>query len=579
MTYYTENLVPNPAFQLGTLGYSGLLSTSVQLDPDNMLFGSQTLLVQCPGDTTNEGVITDGGYHPDDTIGSASLYITGSGDVTVYAMCNPGNTVVASVPVTLTPQWTRVVFSALECTAGQTVSLTAETNSPQAVSFWISAVQVESTSPAHPYCDGDQDGCIWEGGGRGGISAQLFSNPVSAVSNSYTNSQIVVLSYGLISDAVPVPSSSFTYSPVVSLAAAGPFSALTDFSVALLTDPDPAQTYVSWNNGGVTATSSYVRPWGIFIPPKDYIVSDGSYLYRKAAYFAQGMLFPSAPTSTNLTVTNVQAEVLPLTTGYSAPSPTAFDSPRDIHSVIVADRINYCANPSFEISTAGWSAVGTSVLSRSTSVTVGQIAEYDDSVITTGTHSLQVQVNSSGDGTQTTIADLITGRNYTVSAYIAAGEGIFNILMNIDGTFISILDEGGAGYGTGTYGGGFYGGIDTGTDLPTGVWYRLSGSFTATSDSHVLEITASTASDVSFPSDIWIDGVLVEPGELLKPYFDGSLGGNYTWDSASGSPGLAKSYYYDQMPLKQQAVNNILSKHMPLGINHAAPLYSVPPLS
>jgi hypothetical protein len=577
---YTNNYCLNPAFQLGLSGYNPLQDASVILDSSNVLYGTASLFVTCPGNEAGEGCTTAAGTVPVSATSSASCFLQGTGNVTVYAIMSPGNQVVASISVMLTNSWQRVVLSGIPVTGNQSIYLTVQTTTAMSAQFWLSGVQIEDTSPAHPYCDGDQIGCIWVNNTWGGPSRQLYPNPVAAVSASRTSSNVVnILARSEAVFIVPLVSSSHSYEPWVVIGSAGPAGAVTDYSVALLTDPDPAQAYVSWNNAGQAAPSSgYNRSFAVFIPPQDYLVSNGTYLYNRAAFAAVGWWYQSVPSSNTIELTRVQTEVLPLTTGYSAPSPSNFDPPRAVHSIIVANRINFCNNPSIEVSTSNWSPTGSATLSQDNTVNVGQIAEYDDTIITTGTHSMKVTINSSGDGAQITIPSLITGYTYIASVYVQAGAGLANILMSIANGSTSVQSVGGTGYNFGAYNAGPYGGYNPTMNVTTGTWYRIWCVFTATADSHQLLVTSSSGSGISYPAHMWIDACLVEQGEVLGGYFDGSSGKNYSWDSQAGSPGLAASYYYDQQAVKEQAVLNTLNKHLPLGISYAQPLYSVPPI-
>ena len=209
-------------------------------------------------------------------------------------------------------------------------------------------------------------------------------------------------------------------------------------------------------------------------------------------------------------------------------------------------------------------------------MSVGNIIEYDDNELTSGTNSLKVTVNANADGAQTTIADLITGHTYIASAYVQVGPGFENVVMSIASASTTILSSGGTGYDYGTYDSGPYGGSNPTADITQSVWYRISCFFVATADSHTLVISSAAALDISYPTHMWIDAVLVEDGELLQFYFDGSFGGNYTWE---GTANKSRSYYYDQMAVKQNAVLNVLEGHVPLGIEYDTPLYSTPPIS
>ena len=573
---YTSNFCRNPSFQMGITGYSALLTGQIALDTTNVLYGNQSLFVNCPGNKPGEGCATAGGVIPNRATCSASIYLTGNGAVVVYALI--AGTVVGSQPVTLTGQWQRVVLNGISSTPGQTILIEIATATATQCQFWVSGCQIEDSSPAHPYCDGDQSGCEWTEGFWGGVSVCYFENPVTAVSNVTTTPDVVnILNTGERYFVTPVPAGSDNFNPLVILGGAGPAAALSDFSVSSLTDPDPAQTYTSWNNATIASAtgSSYNRSWSVFYPPVDYLVSGGEYLYSRAAYFAAGWYFTSVPSDGTVNITRVQAEVLPVTTGYGQPSPSSFDPPRAIHSIIKPDRLNFCPNPSIEVSTAGWSATGSAAISQDGTVSVGDIIEYDDNLLTAGTHSLKVTCNANGDGAEITLVNLITGLTYIVSAYVQPGQGFDNIVLAIADGDTSVLATGGTGYGAGGYGEGYYGGIDPMNDLPENVWYRINCIFTATADSHVLQIQSSAAVDVSYPANMWIDAVLAEAGEDLSFYFDGSFGINYSWETG-GTAGLTRSYYYDQSAVKQQAVLNILDRHTPLGIEAGTPQYSTP---
>jgi len=576
---YTTNFVINPAFQAGMAGYNPVNGASISLDSTNTIFGPSSLLVLCPGAVAGEGVTTASGVVTDNSTGSVSCYLNGTGSVTVTAVDN--GIVIGTAHVTLTQQWTRIVITGLPFSAGDSVNLAIETTIANPAQFWLSGVQVEDTSPAHPYIDGNQVGGTWVSGGTSGVSEQEYENSASATSQTKTTSNVVtVLSTGEEFFAVPNVSVEHTYSSLVVAGSSGPASAVTDFSVSDLTDPDPAQTYVSWNNAGITMSSSWQQSWATFIPPADYLVSDGTYLYRRGAFAALGWKFESAAETDNAIIARVQAQLLPVLTNITEPAAPVFDNPRSIHSIIVANRINFVTNPSFEVSTANWTALGTATLAQDSSVTVGDIGEYDDTVVTTGSYSLNITLNANSDGASTSITNLIPGYTYIASAYVKAGAGLDNILMEIGTGSTSIQSSGGTGYGASTYNTGPYGGFNPASDIPSNIWYRVWCTFTASSDSEELEITCVQASDVSYPTHMWTDAVLVEQGDILNSYFDGSsYGDGYSWDSVTGSAGLARSYYYEQMAVRQQAVNNVLARHTPLGIGYTPPVFSVPPIA
>jgi hypothetical protein len=571
---FTNNFCVNPSFQNGLVNTAATTAeTIVNLDVSNILYGTASCLVTCPGVSAGEGVSTGYAVVPEDCTGSASCYVNGTGSITAYVYAD--GQVVGVQHITLTQEWNRVVIQDIAFFGGNEVTLQLEATTIQECQFWCSGFQCEDTSPCHPYCDGEQDGCYWNEG-FAGISYCLYENPIVATSIQHTaTAKVNILDVGEAFVAVAFPSVQVTYNPVVFPGAAGPASAFTDFSVASLTDPDPAQTYVSWNNAGITMSTSWQQSWATFVPPYDYIVSNGDVLYRRAAFAGIGWDFEAATEDEYAQLTKAYMGIAPIVGGNSPP---VFDNPRTIHSIIIADRINFVNNPSFEVATTYWSPTGEATLSRDNTVTVGEIAVYDETILTAGSYSCNVTINAFGDGAQITIPDLLPGFTYIASAYVKSGLGLNNIVMGIGSSSTSIQSSGGTGYSFGPYDSGPYGGFDPVGNLPTNAWYRIYVTFVASGDSETLLITSAPAGDVDYPTHMWIDAVLVEQGEILQGYFDGSTGINYTWDSAQDDAGLSRSYYYSQMTVRQQAVNNILARHTPLGISYAAPIYSVPPI-
>lgn len=572
MTNFTTNLSPNPSLQLGSAGYGAFNNATLTVDPTRAIFSLQSLLVQTPGEVAAEGCSTPDSTIVTTTSHSLSLYILGTGDFLVSAVV--GGVIVSSVPFQPTGQWQRVVINGISASSGQLAFLSVTTSSTQQTAFWIGGIQIEPESPAHPYCDGEQIGCSWTGGVVGSTSFQPFMNPDTATSlQSQSTTVIRVLEAGE-QFFTTAQSTQTERTPLIGgITDAGPVAALTDFGVALSTDPDPAESYMSWNTAAQTAATSGAgnRSWAIFYPPLDYIASANQKLWARADRVAVGFQLISVPNNGTVNMSDVQVEVLPLNSN----APSAFQPPREIVSVIKPDRLNYCTNPSIETNTTGWSAVGTATIARDSTVTVGNIIEYDDVERTTGVASLKVTLNASGDGAQITLDKLISGDTYIVSSYVRADLGLSNIVITCGGQTGSVLSASGTGYGTGTYGGGFYGGSPVGSDLAISTWYRINTIFTATDETMNVLITSVAAGDVSFPTHLWIDAVLAEAGEALSFYFDGSFGTNYMWETG-GTANLARSYYYDQFAVKQQAVNNVLAKHLPLGISAATPQFAVP---
>lgn len=570
MTFYTENLCPNPSFQDGLLGYSTLLGSDIVLDTRKKLFGSsQSLMITTPGLAAGEGAITAGGLITTSEVCSASLFIQGTGMVNVSADVNPGASVAGTVPVTLVNNsWQRVVIENISCTPGQTLYLTAYTTSAQIISFWICGIQIEADPTVHDYCDGNQPGCFWLSGPPG-ISYQPYQFSAQAAGLSYASGNVpVAVVQGQSFFTVPDGGISQASGNLVQVGAVDPIAAFDDFAIYEADDLDPAQTYVNGNNALSNSGTSgnYSRIFSTFYGPLDYLISNGNTLWNRAAYAAVGFKFSSVPSSGTQNISDVQIEILPMT----ASAPSTYSLPREIKTIIIPDRLNFCPNPSVETSTANWSALGSATLSQDTIFSPN--TSVNDDVETSNGHSLKLTLNTSSDGAQISITSLIVGNTYTVSAYVLPGTGIANITLICGPASGSAAAVGSSlGFGTGTYGDPPYGGVvETGTDLDTSTWYRPFFTFTANQSTETFEVLFTPGSDISYPANMWIDDVLVEVGENLGDYFDGNFGPNYFW---GGTVNLSKSYLYDQFAVKSQAVNNVLSKHVPLGISFATPRY------
>jgi uncharacterized protein YaiE (UPF0345 family) len=199
------------------------------------------------------------------------------------------------------------------------------------------------------------------------------------------------------------------------------------------------------------------------------------------------------------------------------------------------------------------------------------------------TNSGKVTVSASGDGVELSVPDLIVGDIYTVSFLVQAGADIASITA-ICGDAVPGI----AGSGSDTISG-----PDSGA-LTTGEWFPMSFSFVATSSSGsgypsvygntyagpaVVEITATTTTGASLPTHFWLNAVLIEEGEVVGTYFDGSFGSadyqDYQWE-AGGTAGKARSYYYEQFQVKQFTVEQVLQQHIPLGLSAPPPDYLIP---
>ena len=567
---WTYNLCPNPSFEAGLTGWSALTGTTLLQDASQGFAGHASMQVETDGTVAGEGVYGPSVTVPASGLGSMSLYVMGpAGNLTVSAVSGSTATVVASTNVTLNGgDYQRVVLSGLPLTGGQQMYVVVQTTTAQEMSFWVDAVQYEMNSPAHDYIDGSSLTCVWSGFPDESSSYLPYPFGTAAAGTMSLSGQATPIALGEVFPTSAEGSMTLGGSESGTLVAS-PAGALTDFSIWTPADMDPAVSYPAWSNAlSSTGQTGYNRIYGIFGAPLQYDASSGV-LWSQAAYAAVGFDYKAVPNNAQQSLADVQMELMPLPVPGATPTPTNWYPPRQIRSVVKPTRLNFCPNPSIEVSTGGWTPIGTGVLTQDSSVTA-----------VSGTYSLKVTVHAAGDGCYIVIPELIYGDTYIVSASVQGGAGLEDVLMSCSGTSTSSAQQGipyggdailGIGYGQGPYGG-----IEADTaDMPTGQWFLPNAVFTAQESTVVLAFASLAASNISYPAEFWVDAVLVEAGETLSPYFDGSFGGDYSWETG-GTAGLTRSYYYDRLEVSTGAVNDVLSQHTPLGITAAAPTFSQP---
>jgi hypothetical protein len=161
-------------------------------------------------------------------------------------------------------------------------------------------------------------------------------------------------------------------------------------------------------------------------------------------------------------------------------------------------RTNLISNPSFDTNITGWSGTNASVARSS------DVSKF-------GTHSALVSP-SSNTGSVSNGVTISSAGDYTLSAWVYAPENK-NIQVISGSTFA----------------------------VPADTWTRISSTITLSSGSTSIGF-ASVDSTIPF----YVDGVLLESGTTLRPYFDGAsadeLGWNYEWTgTANASTSTAKA--------------------------------------
>lgn len=313
-----------------------------------------------------------------------------------------------------------------------------------------------------------------------------------------------------------------------------PYAAFDDFALFGLADPDPAQTYAGWNTAGMmTGQTQYSRPWGIFYPPLDYHTSDGL-LWPRAAYMALGFQFGNVPAGVQQNLTGAQVEVMPLAGTNSldqTPGPSGYDLPRSVKVLVKPTRLNYATNPNFGVSNGGWTGQGGATISSA------GVATFPNS----------------GSSVRLWVPWLITGDDFTASLYADIPSGLSDVKLTV---------------------GSQTGGVPGATSAVQAAGkVRPQLTFQAPSRDIYVNVSPVLAPGGTFPVTMTLSKCLIEAGQVVGEYFDGSYGNpDYQWES-QGTPGLTRSYYYENFKPGEVVVNDIVTRQVPLSISAADPVF------
>jgi hypothetical protein len=314
-------------------------------------------------------------------------------------------------------------------------------------------------------------------------------------------------------------------------------ASLTDFAFFAATEPDPAMAIaVNDNNGTVSAGvgQSWTRHFMTLYAPTDNVA------WKRAAYAAVGLVYKAMPTGTVQHLDDAQWEIAPVANTV----PAAFAPARSIDVWVRPTRLNHSTNPSFEVDLTDWSTVGGTITRIATDATQGIAC-------------MAVTSFAAGETVTHVVKSLTPGHTYTASAYI----------RSVDGKDVG-LQVSGARNAT-----GIENSMNTWETAPLGVatnpaWRRLWVSFVANTATVSLIITSLGATSIR------VDGVLIEEGNGLKPYFDGDSGlPDYVWETGE-AVGKARSYYYRDKLNRHYALGKTLRENVQLGLVVGDPVYA-----
>lgn len=159
----TTNYIANPSMRYDILGYTAFGST-LSRTLAYARYNIASMMVVTNGAALGEGVY----YRVNSLLGisdpiTGSVYVRGSGIVRLRVIDNPVGKQWFTDPITLTDRWTRLFVSGFS-TGTSDVRIYVETASRiQAATFYVDGWQLERKPYPTTFCDGDQDGCRWDG--------------------------------------------------------------------------------------------------------------------------------------------------------------------------------------------------------------------------------------------------------------------------------------------------------------------------------------------------------------------------------------------------------------------------------
>ncbi|MBI3051823.1 hypothetical protein HYY74_05195 [Candidatus Woesearchaeota archaeon] len=183
---------------------------------------------------------------------------------------------------------------------------------------------------------------------------------------------------------------------------------------------------------------------------------------------------------------------------------------RNLTIFIQEGTTNYVTNPSFEVSTGGWT-------SQNTPYRVNNVSFI-------GNYSLMTKGQGSGSGHYITFTIKDSG-TYTLSMYAKMEDGSDPTSRNIAVVFQP------SGYGFSW----------SGKEYVGNGWYRLSYTATLTAGSVEVGMLNYYGGADKTGQQLYIDGVQLEPVDHATGYADGTLGPGYVWSATAHSSNTTRA--------------------------------------
>jgi hypothetical protein len=246
------------------------------------------------------------------------------------------------------------------------------------------------------------------------------------------------------------------------------------------------------------------------------------------------------------------ASSIPMYTNGTTPR-VVFEDARTVKLNIIGSRINLCANPNFESSTTGWSAVGSTLSTSTTNKYVGSqsmsISLNSSASANSGADFVSLPSSSTSVGYSIPVT---AGSSYALSAYAirSSGDASPTMVANIiwyDSSGTSISTSSGLG-----------------TAINSTTWTRVSVVGTAPVTAVSARLQFFRAEATTNATVILLDAVLMEQSELVNRYFDGSFDG-FSYDVSrdsmwAGLANLSHSHLYPGRVEKQGTIDKQLTE-------------------
>ncbi len=222
---------------------------------------------------------------------------------------------------------------------------------------------------------------------------------------------------------------------------------------------------------------------------------------------------------------------------------TAYTPPRKVLLSLVADRVNFVRNPSFELGTAHWTGDANTTLTQASAA-----------LIPGGTKSASMEAVGAGAVRMTHEAvPVVPSATYAVSSFFAEATGTPGLRRSVR-VGVRWLDEDDALIGSEVLGA-------TVTEAASAV--RASLVAQAPPSAMSAEVFCQALGCAGAGETHLVDGVMLERSLVVRPYLAPDASGNFFWQS--GVANDSELHFYDRRAVKQARLLVRLPEYLPAG--------------